>query len=204
MDLKEDFFKKITFPFFVCLFIISCNQSPNEVPKRLAQKIPSIYKLATDEGFYFKQDTLLFNNEKFSGKQYVLYPSKDTAFVKSYLKGMLEGIQKQWYSNGILAEERLYVANKKEGLHKGWWENGKPKYTYPFYNDELEGEVKEWYATGQLFKWFHYKKGYEEGSERLWYEDGSVRANFVIKNGKKYGLIGIKLCKNPYENTDKL
>ncbi|GIZ08846.1 toxin-antitoxin system YwqK family antitoxin [Flavobacterium sp. UMI-01] len=197
-------FNKTLGVFFLllCLFF-GCNQKQEEATTaRQAQKTPLIYKLASDSAFNFKQDTLYFKTEKYSGKQYELYPSKDTVFVKSYLNGMLEGVQKQWYDNRVLTEERLYIANKKEGLHQGWWENGKPKYQYHFYNDEFHGEVLEWYQTGQLFKRFHYNNGYEEGSERLWYEDGSVRANYVIKDGKKYGLIGIKLCKNPYETNN--
>lgn len=188
---------------FVVGIFLSCGQREDIKKPRISKKTPSVFHIADDVNFYFKQDTLYFKSEKYSGKQYYLYPTKDTVFVKSYLNGLLEGVQKQWYSNRILAEERLYVSNKKEGLHKGWWENGKPKYSYQFYNDELDGEVLEWYFSGQLFKKFHYRSGYEEGSERLWFEDGSVRANYVIKNGKKYGLIGIKLCKNPYEKTSK-
>jgi len=188
---------------FVVGFFLSCNQKIEVEIPRIAQKNPSIYKFADDFAFNFKQDTLYFKTAPYSGKQFFLYPNKDTVFVKSYLNGLLEGVQKQWYPNQVLAEERLYVANKKEGVHKGWWENGKPKYSYQFYNDELQGEVLEWYFSGQLFKKFHYKNGFEEGSERLWFEDASVRANYVIKKGKKYGLIGIKLCKNPYEKTAK-
>lgn len=188
---------------FVVGFFFSCNQKTDVEAPRMAQKSPAIYKLASDTDFNFKQDTLYFGSKKYSGKQYFLYLKKDTAFVKSYLNGLLEGTQKQWYENQILAEERLYIANKKEGFHQGWWENGKQKYKYHFYNDEFHGQIEEWYVSGQLFKLFHYTNGHEEGSERLWYEDGSVRANYVIKSGKKYGLIGIKLCKNPYEKTSE-
>ncbi len=183
------------------VFFLACNQKEELETPRIAQKVPLVYKLANDIAFNFKQDTLYYKSEKYSGKQFLLYPSKDTFFVKSYSNGLLEGLQRQWFSNQVLCEVRLYVANKKEGLHKGWWENGKPKYSYHFYNDEYNGEVLEWYFSGQLFKKFHYEKGYEEGSERLWFEDASVRANYVIKKGKKYGLIGIKLCKNPYEKS---
>jgi antitoxin component YwqK of YwqJK toxin-antitoxin module len=201
MRLKFYSFKKSLFYFFATLLMVSCNKKEISAPKRHPQEVPSVYTLGSDEGFHFDQDTLYFKTEKYSGKQFMIYPNKDTAYVKSYLYGMLEGIQKQWYSNGVLAEKRLYISNKKEGKHEGWWENGKPKYRYQFFNDEYHGEVLEWYNSGQLFKKFHYENGYEEGSERLWYEDGSVRANYVIKKGKKYGLIGIKLCKNPNETV---
>jgi antitoxin component YwqK of YwqJK toxin-antitoxin module len=187
----------------ILLLSIACNQNSKEAAKKYPQKTPSVYKEATDGAFNFKQDTLYYNLKKYSGKQFILYPNKDTLFIKSYLNGLLEGVQKQWYENKILNEKRLYIANKKEGLHQGWWENGKPKYKYHFENDEFQGEVLEWYQTGQLFKKFHYDKGHEEGSQRLWFEDASVRANYVIKKGKKYGLIGIKICKNTYEKSIK-
>ena len=196
-------FDKLIVLLLIAVCFLTCKQKEEVKIPRMAQKVPSVYKLADDVNFNFKQDTLYYKSEKYSGKQFLLYPSKDTIFVKSYLNGLLEGLQKQWFLNQVLCEERLYVSNKKEGLHKGWWENGKPKYSYQFYNDEYHGEVKEWYFTGQLFKKFHYINGYEEGSERLWFEDGTVRANYVIKKGKKYGLIGIKLCKNPYEKSVK-
>ncbi len=108
-------------------FIFSCSQKTEVETPRMSQKIPFIYKTTEDVNFNFKQDTLYYAAKKYSGKQFFLYPNTDTGFVKSYLNGLLEGIQKQWYSNKVLAEERLYVSNKKEGLHKGWWDNGKPK-----------------------------------------------------------------------------
>lgn len=185
--------------FLAVAFFLSCKQKNETI--RIPKTVPSIYTLASDSGFHFNQDTLYWKTKKYSGKQYFLYPNKDTAFVKSYLNGMLEGEQKQWYPNGVLAEKRLYISNKKEGEHQGWWDNEKPRYRYQFYNDDYHGEVLEWYYTGQFFKKFHYENGHEEGSERLWYENGTVRANYVIKKGKKYGLIGIKLCKNPYEKV---
>jgi antitoxin component YwqK of YwqJK toxin-antitoxin module len=49
---------------------------------------------------------------------------------------------------------------------------------------------------------FNYKKGYENGSQRMWWSDGKIRANYVIKNGKKYGLLGYKICVNPYDSVN--
>jgi hypothetical protein len=48
--------------------------------------------VASDVGFNFKQDTLYFKTEKYSENN-ELYPSKDTAFVKSYLNGTFEGAE---------------------------------------------------------------------------------------------------------------
>ena len=102
---------------------------------------------------------------------------------------MEEGIQKKWYPNRQLEEERYYINGKKEGQHRGWWPDGKPKFEFSAANDIYEGEFKEWYASGLLGKQFHYVNGIEEGSQRLWWDNGTVRANYVIRNGKKFGLI---------------
>ena len=67
----------------------------------------------------------------------------------------------------------------------------------------MNGEFKEWYFSGLLGKQFHYVNGQEEGSQRLWWDNGTVRANYVIRNGKKYGLIGLVTCSNPYDSIIK-
>ena len=97
----------------------------------------------------------------------------------------------------------VYINGKKEGVHKGWWPDGKQKFIFELYNNEYNGEFKEWYASGLLAKQLHYKNGQKEGSQKLWWDNESVRANYVIKNGKKYGLIGLKLCINPNDSISK-
>jgi antitoxin component YwqK of YwqJK toxin-antitoxin module len=114
-----------------------------------------------------------------------------------------EGFQRRWYPGRKLNEERFFINGKKEGMHMGWWPDGKPKFIFSASDNEYEGEFKEWNNTGVLIKQFHYHNGQEEGSQRLWWNDGSVRANYVIKKGKKYGLIGLKLCNNPYDSVNK-
>ena len=112
-------------------------------------------------------------------------------------------IFKKWYPNGQLVESRIYIDGNKEGFHQGWWENGAKKFEYHFLNAEHDGELKEWMETGQPYRFFHYIKGYEEGSQKMWWSNGSIRANYVIKNGKRYGLLGLKICSNPYDSVIK-
>ena len=96
----------------------------------------------------------------------------------------------------------MYRQGKKIGIHKGYYENGNPKFEYHFIQGEHHGIAKEWYENGQDYKFFHYNMGYEEGSQKAWWENGVIRANYVVKNGRRYGLIGLKLCMNP-ENSVK-
>ena len=41
---------------------------------------------------------------------------------------------------------------------------------------------------------FHYIDGKEVGSQKLWQEDGRIKANYEVKNGERFGLIGLKKC----------
>ena len=39
-----------------------------------------------------------------------------------------------------------------------------------------------------------YVDGKEAGAQRMWNEDGTLRANYVIKEGRRFGLLGSKPC----------
>ncbi len=200
--------KRIIFYPFLCFFIFSCkveNKKDYEIKKeiKIAKTVPQIYVNESDKDFSKHQDTVYYKNQFFTGYRFSLYPNNDTAVLQSYFNGVEEGIQKKWYPNRQLQDERFYINGKKEGTHKGWWPDGKEKISFTAYSDAYEGEFKEWYSSGLLAKCYHYKNGQEEGSQRLWWDNGTVRANYVIRNGKKYGLIGIKTCINPYDSIIK-
>ena len=183
----------------------ACNTGKKEtVPEiKIAKTVPGNYLNATDSLFNDHKDTVYYGDHFFTGYRFSLYPSGDTAMLQSYFNGVEEGYQRKWYPgpDRQLAEERFYINGKKEGTHKGFWPDGKPKFLFTAVDNEYEGEFKEWYASGLLGKQFHYINGKEEGSQRLWWDNGTVRANYVIKHGKKYGLIGLKTCSNPYDSV---
>jgi hypothetical protein len=183
---------------------ISCgNKKQPATEIKIAKTVPANYINANNSGFTKHQDTVYYQQKYFTGYQFSLFPNGDTAFINSFFNGVEEGVQKKWYANKQLAEERFYINGKKEGTHQGWWPDGKPKFSFNAYNDEYNGEFKEWYFSGLLGKQFHYVNGQEEGSQRLWWDNGTVRANYVIRNGKKYGLIGLVTCSNPYDSINK-
>ena len=200
--------KRIIFYPFLCFIIFSCkeeNKKDAELIKeiKIAKTVPLVYLNEVNKDFSKQQDTVYYKNQFFTGYRFNLYPNGDTAVLQSYFNGVEEGRQKKWYPNHQLQEERFYINGKKEGFHKGWWPNGKEKILFEANGDKYEGEFKEWYSSGLLQKYFHYKNGKEEGSERLWWDNGSVRANYVIREGKKYGLTGLKTCINPYDSVIK-
>jgi antitoxin component YwqK of YwqJK toxin-antitoxin module len=155
-----------------------------------------------DHFLSFHQDTLYYKNAKYSGTILDQFENGDSAFVGSYLNGIEEGVFKKWYRNKQLREYRTYHAGKKVGKHVGFWEDGQPKFEFNFIDGELQGIANEWYRNGKAYKAFHYKMGYENGSQKMWWENGIIRANYVVKQGRRYGLIGLKLCMTPKDSID--
>ena len=193
----------IQISFLALLCVVSCNQ-PREglFSVRKIKPIPSVFIKSDDPQITYHQDTLYHKGTRFSGHLFSLYPNMDSAFSGTFFNGLEEGVFVKWYPNSQMAEKRIYMSGKKEGEHLGWWENGQPKFEYHFLNGEHHQALKEWFINGKPFRFFHYNMGYEEGSEKMWWENGAVRANYVVANGKKYGLIGLKICVNPYDSIN--
>jgi antitoxin component YwqK of YwqJK toxin-antitoxin module len=157
---------------------------------------PHVYIQSNNPLLQQHEGVLYYNRKPYSGYAIENSTNGDTARITPYINGKEEGWAKAFYTNKQIAEERFYVHGKKEGIHKGWWPNATPKFEYHFLNDEHEGELKEWFSNGRLARVFNYSKGYEKGSQKMWWENGDIRANYVVKNGERYGLIGQKLCRN--------
>jgi antitoxin component YwqK of YwqJK toxin-antitoxin module len=176
----------------IAIIMFGCN---NEQELNTAN-IPRVYIQSNDTSLYQHEGTLYYNRKPYSGYTIETFGNGDTARITPYVNGKEEGWARTFYTNKQIAEERFYVHGKKEGTHKGWWPNAKRKFEYHFVNDEHEGELKEWFTNGMLARVFHYTKGYENGSQKMWRENGDIRANYVVKNGERYGFIGQKLCRN--------
>ncbi|MDB5273848.1 MAG: hypothetical protein JWO58_2215 [Chitinophagaceae bacterium] len=133
----------------------------------------------------------------FSGVLYSLYPStSDTLFYMTYRDGVPDGITRQFYTNHQLKELRYFSKGQKIDSCCSWWENGKKRSLAYFKNDEYEGVYSEWSEGGRLTKEMHYEAGHEEGSQKVWYDNRQIKSNYVIRKGRRYGLLGTKNCKN--------
>ena len=141
----------------------------------------------------------------FDGRLITRYKNNSLESEIDYSEGRKNGEEKQWYSDGTPAVLRSYTQGFKSGVHKGWWPDGTLKFEYHFNeNGEYDGAVNEWYASGQQFKAFNYTEGEECGSQKLWKEDGSIKANYDVRNGERFGLIGLKKCYSLTSNSDEL
>ena len=164
--------------------------------------IPLVWVNNNDQHLTRLNGFLYYHNKVFSGWLFSDYENGNRERQTPYYEGKEEGIMKSWYPDKAPEQERLFINGKKEGTHRGWWPNGNPKFEYQFTADEHNGTAKEWFSDSKPYRFFHYLNGREEGLQQMWWADGSVRANYVVKNGEQFGLIGRKLCKNVFKNEE--
>jgi hypothetical protein len=155
---------------------------------------------ADDPRLAMRQDTLLLDGRPFSGSIVAFLPNGDTALFEGRLRGVEHGLSLRWHANGRPMEARRYNHGRKTGIHRGWWPNGKPRFEYHFKDGEHDGPMNEWYEDGKPLRAFHQRMGHEEGRQQLWWADGSLRANYTVRNGRRYGLLGLKRCINPIDS----
>jgi len=148
---------------------------------------------------------LYYQNSPLDGLLIAKYNKTSYEMKLQYKDGRKNGYEKRWYSNGQLAQNRTYSRGVKIGDHLGWWENGISKFEYHFNEKgEYDGNRKEWYKNGQLVRDFNYLNGKEKGSQRMWASNGKIRANYVVKNGERFGLIGLKKCYTVNTDSNEL
>jgi hypothetical protein len=155
---------------------------------------------------WFDENTLQLQNENgvftqngtaFSGTVYSLAGNKkDTIAVGSIVNGREDGEWRKYFSNGQMMERRYYKDGNKAGIFNGWWPNGAKRLTYHFQNGEYEGSCRDWTEKGVLISDMNYHEGHETGEQKQFYEDGKVKSNYIIKDGRRYGLLGTKNCVN--------
>jgi antitoxin component YwqK of YwqJK toxin-antitoxin module len=186
MEYLERFRNSI--PLLFLTMMISC--SPNEIRLHL--------KVNEESSIFIQKEGLMYvNNQLFSGELYRLYPNSiDTMTSKHFINGKKEGIWKKFYENQGVSEVRQFSNGQKIGVYDGWWPNGQRKFSYSFKNDEYDGVSKEWNLEERLVREMNYEKGYEQGSQKIWYNNGKIKSNYVVKKGRRYGLLGTKNCVN--------
>ena len=187
MELPVQLANKLLY--VVMVFFIGCN--PNN----------QLVVHEESKGFdgFSKQTT--YNGEVFSGIVFNTNEDKDTILIGEYKNGLKHGVWKKFYSNGALKERRFYKKGLKVGLYEGFYDDGSKNFVFMFKNGEYNGTNRVWTKDGLMIEEFNYKMGKEFGSQKVWYLDGKIKSNYIIKNNRRYGLLGTKNCTNVSEEV---
>jgi len=189
MELPAQYLSRYILIMMVSFILPSCE---SQVPQRFSDA--DAVEVISAKGVTY------VDGIRYSGILYSLFPhSSDTASVRVYNNGKEEGIQREFYADGKRKSIRYFHQGKKQGLYEGWWENGQKRLEYSFIDDEYNGACKEWTEQGVMIRNMHYLKGHEEGSQKAWDTNGKLLANYESRNGRNYGLTGVKGCATIWE-----
>lgn len=169
------------------------DSGPREAPET-SVPLATITVERDDARLSLENGVLYGDGEPFTGRVVERYPDGSVETMTLYEHGVREGTAVSFFATGALRWERTYASGREEGVHRGWYDDGKPHFWYPYADGLLEGNALEWFPDGSLYRDFNYVRGHEEGSQRMWHEDGTVRANYVVRDGRRYGLMGSKGC----------
>ena len=63
----------------------------------------------------------------------------------------IEGEYKEWYENGQLSKQSIYVNGKHHGGYKSWFRNDKLQMQCTYVDGKREGKYEYYYDCGQLW-----------------------------------------------------
>ena len=95
----------------------------------------------------------------------------------------IDGVLKEWYSNGNLYLEFRMKDGIKNGLCKKWYDDGQIKMIYNYRKGRLNGSQKKWYKNGRQRGEWNYVNDSQHGISKEWYENGVLKSFKKYKNG---------------------
>lgn len=148
---------------------------------------------------------VLLNEAPFSGYLMRYYPDGAVKKKTGYIDGVKEGVSWTFHAGGSIMARRTYKAGEKHGTHKGYYANGARQFVYYFEHGLSVGTHEEWYEDGSPARLMNYVQGRPFGTQKVWRPDGKLRSNYVVReDGRRYGLVGIKRCKNIDTETERI
>ena len=148
--------------------------------------------------FFLGNDGLRYQGELFSGK--LRRENSQTERVETYLSGKRNGLIVEYFRQSGRVSKQMYFADgKRVGLHRGYYPSGERQFEMNYLDGVYHGDVTYWYRSGQVYTYTLYERGKVKG-HKMWRKNGRIFANYVMRNGKKVGLNGGKLCLNVKDN----
>ena len=175
------------------LFLSGCDHLRKDSMPAPGAAVSSIDVNKTDAALVFKNGYWYYKGTLLSGTMTDHFTNNGIRSRTSFLNGKEEGWQQIFFENGKISEKRFYHDGEKDSVHCGWWPNGNKRFEYHFKKGVYDGDFKEWYETGEPLKYVHYTNGADDWGKG-WRQNGKLYMNFVMKNGRRYGLNNSNLC----------
>lgn len=122
-----------------------------------------------------------------SNKEEFLYPDGTIRYVVPLKEGLRNGKLKQYYENGNLELQSIWVNGKKHGKLVSYYKNGNKKTEEFFRNDMRQDTLKVYDSLGNISEVFLYTDNVKKGPYFQFYPTGQVKIKGGIMNEKKHG-----------------
>jgi hypothetical protein len=175
--------------------VLACNQ-PKQQATNIATKaitIPTTTLLASDSLLQLINGYYSYKGQLFYGYVQTNFPTGKCQLLQSIYNGKSEGYTKEFFESGHPLSTRYYTAGEKDSVHIGWWDNGNIRFVYHFKNGNYHGSFEEFYTNGKPLKKILYNNGIDSCGWG-WRENGKPFMNYVLKDGRRFGLMNAQLC----------
>lgn len=75
-----------------------------------------------------------------------------------------------------------------------FWPNGKVRRSFDLAGGVRHGEYRTFTIDGKPYELKHFVRGREDGLQQAWDDRGQLYLNYVMKDGRRYGLVNAKPC----------
>lgn len=131
-----------------------------------------------------------YQDDKLNGK-WSVYNLKGTLVAFHHFKNdSLHGLTRQYWIDGkSIQEEQEYFNGRNKFIHRDFFKNGKVSKEIMFVNNKPNGEVKDYYETGIIKDKFYVKNGLRDGLRVYYYPDGKPWIEQIYKENKPWTVI---------------
>lgn len=115
-------------------------------------------------------------------------PAKGGKSLSNLVKGVREGLQRTFFSNGSLYTEKMFQNGLEEGIHRYYYPDGTLRAEIPYEKGLLNGSAKVFYSNGVLKRVVNYEKGLRNGPDQYFNEAAALITEAHYSSGKPYGI----------------
>lgn len=127
----------------------------------------------SEEGFKASEGTYLDEGLK-EGPWKYYYEDGTVSSEENYVKGELQGAQRDNWKNGKLLREYQYEGTKRNGPYKQYYIDGKPQYIGWLQDGKLNGTYRQYLPDGTLIADEYYVDGDRDGWQTYYDPEGKL------------------------------
>ena len=170
------------FPMLICALLAACSRE-KEKPAPGPAAMPAVadgkeVQRGPDGLFYYVP-----TRTPYTGKVELGFPDGRKAEI-NFKAGNQDGTYRQFYPNGKVRVESLWVDGSQEGDHKEFYEDGSRKATVTFKNGVPHGQQLEWFPNGKPAALMKFDNGKPVGVRKEWDEKGVTEFEIRFENGR--------------------